>query len=890
MEKVPFLQILDYKEAFHDELFKKQFSLVKGSRIHPLSYFSTLPSGDLVSDADFDMFLSDQMFQEEFEFTVADDMSVAFTNNFRLSPSQNPATRFNFSKSKSIEVNFQSKLRKLNTFHLGEKPGDSSGNVKLLEMPDPFEIPQESGLASRTSISGQDINKNGFSSLRMIHDGQCTPDHHENGRESPSSPATLRKYAANDHQDGSSSPLNERRSKLESSVLKMCQQSNKFLIIEENVDAESANMSSNYQQSSSNNSSAQHPKRTDTIEDPKKNTCYETTEIKEVLQIDIELENKTKNSNLSQQEYHISSLNNISAYENLTHNSKAVSETSIVRGDLSQDEIVEQLTVDIILPVNHKIISEINYPVKQNQFKSPDNTDFNSNSRNPKDDQDAGIKKSSSKLNLSEVFNNDEGYTNSNFHQRFSQTYTTPKAGKILNMEDIDRKIRAARLKNMMLDKERSSAGEISIQRDSRGLMLWNQGNTDSPESEFTMAAQIAEEYQKPAYSTPKNTQTITLVPQGSEKHFYMKSSAGQALLAKKLKENFKNRALIKSNASTIKFSQEDHWDISKSMFPITSETHDKTVEIKLSHIPFPSSVYESENLSKNHTKRVSSEDPTQELDSPIIHIETKLIKNGHRQIKKNPKNQKKIGEIMPFQQMQPSKHKIPDSLKDIQSKIKQQCELKNHKANMSIYSEDIKDDAYFTPRTEKDFRKPSMTRKVWTQAHVKEHSRSRGSQQVKMPLFSLYGRNQNKNQLDPQPRVSIFSNKVLEAKERRSQKSRNMEECPLSNEGVFKGSYKHSYRNIPFGSNFEHLDISPTSSSLQKTLKFLKVYNLHPQDSPPQRQSQRSNKGFPVDNTSSSSEAQLKINRAVAYAKEKLIGVKSSKVAQNLKKASKNI
>ena len=85
MEKIPFFQVLDYSDAFHDDLFKKQFDLTKNTRINPLSYFSGLPSGDLVSDGEFDTYLCEQMFQEEFEFTVADDTSVAAFTNLRNS-------------------------------------------------------------------------------------------------------------------------------------------------------------------------------------------------------------------------------------------------------------------------------------------------------------------------------------------------------------------------------------------------------------------------------------------------------------------------------------------------------------------------------------------------------------------------------------------------------------------------------------------------------------------------------------------------------------------------------------------------------------------------------------------------------------------------------------
>ena len=171
MSSVPFYQILDFRELFRDSIFKKQFDLCNSTAIKPLSYFNTLPSGDLVSDADFDTFLCEQMFQEDFEFTVADDMSIGRTT-FQMSVGKKESTQFNFLKVNQVSGQNQSKLKRLRTFTLGDRAPIPCSTGDTLSREGGFG--QDSGLSSRASI-WNDTNNQPFQSLRHIDAGIPTP-------------------------------------------------------------------------------------------------------------------------------------------------------------------------------------------------------------------------------------------------------------------------------------------------------------------------------------------------------------------------------------------------------------------------------------------------------------------------------------------------------------------------------------------------------------------------------------------------------------------------------------------------------------------------------------------------------------------------------------------
>lgn len=78
LAEVPLVQILNYREAF-TATFKKQFELLSYSGLKPDSYFSVMPSGDIITDAELDTFLCNEMFEEEFDYTVLDQSSICST-------------------------------------------------------------------------------------------------------------------------------------------------------------------------------------------------------------------------------------------------------------------------------------------------------------------------------------------------------------------------------------------------------------------------------------------------------------------------------------------------------------------------------------------------------------------------------------------------------------------------------------------------------------------------------------------------------------------------------------------------------------------------------------------------------------------------------------------
>lgn len=112
------MQILNYADAFHEQIYHKQVDLVKRSKLKAESYFSVLPSGDVVSDADLDMFLCDQMFEEEFEFTIADQSSVAPSLRFSIGKSESRIPSLKKISAKGNKL--ANKFRRLASFNVGE--------------------------------------------------------------------------------------------------------------------------------------------------------------------------------------------------------------------------------------------------------------------------------------------------------------------------------------------------------------------------------------------------------------------------------------------------------------------------------------------------------------------------------------------------------------------------------------------------------------------------------------------------------------------------------------------------------------------------------------------------------------------------------------------------
>ena len=78
MREIPFNQVLNFPDHLHN-IVCKQKGLLKNSKLNPSSYFSVLPSGDILDDPELDAFLSGELFEEEFEYTALDQSSIAST-------------------------------------------------------------------------------------------------------------------------------------------------------------------------------------------------------------------------------------------------------------------------------------------------------------------------------------------------------------------------------------------------------------------------------------------------------------------------------------------------------------------------------------------------------------------------------------------------------------------------------------------------------------------------------------------------------------------------------------------------------------------------------------------------------------------------------------------
>lgn len=116
MQNIPFCQILDYKESFHKH-FRKQFDLLRSTPLAPQSYYSVLPSGNVIADQDVDLLLCAEMFDEEFDFTVIDQSSIAPTNM------GSPMTI-----AQSSFMPFKKKIHKMNAFVRGTIDSSMAGN------------------------------------------------------------------------------------------------------------------------------------------------------------------------------------------------------------------------------------------------------------------------------------------------------------------------------------------------------------------------------------------------------------------------------------------------------------------------------------------------------------------------------------------------------------------------------------------------------------------------------------------------------------------------------------------------------------------------------------------------------------------------------------------
>jgi hypothetical protein len=104
-------------------VLKRQNELLRATGLKLFSYFGVLPSGEILNDPGLDNFLSEQMFDEEFEFTVAEASSVG-TSTLRCSLGKGDFRPFGIGRPvpTNHEVIGPEKrvMRKMNTFNLGD--------------------------------------------------------------------------------------------------------------------------------------------------------------------------------------------------------------------------------------------------------------------------------------------------------------------------------------------------------------------------------------------------------------------------------------------------------------------------------------------------------------------------------------------------------------------------------------------------------------------------------------------------------------------------------------------------------------------------------------------------------------------------------------------------
>ena len=130
MNTVAFIQVFDYKEAFENEVLKKQYQLVTSTKLKPESYYSTLPSGDIISDQEFDIYLCEKLFEEEFDFTVVENSSIGMSS--RKSNSRTPTPHyFGIPSRKQFQHDF---VHQNSTLLESDLPQSQSQNHKFKKM------------------------------------------------------------------------------------------------------------------------------------------------------------------------------------------------------------------------------------------------------------------------------------------------------------------------------------------------------------------------------------------------------------------------------------------------------------------------------------------------------------------------------------------------------------------------------------------------------------------------------------------------------------------------------------------------------------------------------------------------------------------------------------
>ena len=887
MEKIPFFQVLDYSDAFHDDLFKKQFDLTKNTRINPLSYFSGLPSGDLVSDGEFDTYLCEQMFQEEFEFTVADDTSVAAFTNLRNSLGQKDGWGLlNFSKGKNLVNNLQSKLKKLNTFNLGDNKINSLANTRDIEIIDAlFGNALESGLASRASMERlPEQVESMYNSLRAIQ-GKSLPASPGKECQSPKIISPGRKiYSPDDNTDEAGFPYQEIKLKEKSSVIKLLENPCN-LVIEEMPEGESVNHSSQYHMSKSKSNSVNKENLSSESKKEDSNILNSlnqlSTTIPQVKDLKIEEENddtqrEIKDKRISE-DYDYDSMSLASKLENKQNQQKT--------NKIHHDVVVRNLPININdnelsrTPVKnidtHSQAEDVrgvaSEYVKDYTFRSSD-IDYVYEPTRPTHNRliISEVQRLDVNLPTSEIFKSETGQSTANYHQRLSQNSRTAQKTKTLYMDDLDRKIKTARLKNIALDAERNSVNddiEARIRNSYDVKVIGSQQIEDELGSEQIGTQFLIDDHHN--LMTPNASFKNIQSQLRGAKPFYLKSSAGQELLAKKL--DISSKKSTNSKKSSFDFNKEEKAIVNSSHTSIKLYDEPKAKGIPSKAVPFrdSQSIYKSQYFSSNQSKRMSSDshpDAIQSLQMLANNImQNKAIAEPARQ---GVKKRQKASKFEELRQMIKPKNSEKNQNTQKQA-LEMQSKIPRTSRATSVKSEELINSAYLTQT--KEFRKPEKKlgkRVVINPVLIKE--KPRVNQNLRIPLFSLYGHNQANSSLNNQPYQIDNSPNATVTLQRLTQLSNDFQESPRFSVPSIRFR-QGVYDRASFESKSGLLDIKLANCSLQRTLKALNNSGLFTKDSPQDRPSTSRRRDSLNSQVLATPKAHTKIGIAVENAKQQL-------------------
>ena len=898
MEKIPLFQVLDYCDAFHDDLFKKQFDLTKNTRINPLSYFSGLPSGDLVSDGEFDTYLCEQMFQEEFEFTVADDTSVAAFTNLRNSLGQEDGLGLlKFSKGKNLVNNLQAKLKKLNTFNLGDNKINSLANAGDIEIIDAlFGNALESGLASRASMERLPEQVESIhNSLRAIQ-GKSLPA--SPGKECQSlkiiSPA--RKISSpDDNTDESGFPYQEIKLIEKSSLIKLLENPCN-LVIEEMPEGESFNHSSQYHMSKSKSNSVNKENLSSESKKEDSNILSSlnqlSTTIPQVKDLKIKKEiddtqREIKDKRISE-DYDYDSMPLASKLENKQKQQKT--------NKIHHDDVVRNLSVTINdnelsrIPVKNidthsqadDVRGVVGEYVKSYTFRSSD-IDCVYEPTRPTHNRLISSEVQSPDLNLqtSEIFKSETGQSTADYHHRLSQNSPPQHKTKTLEKDELDRKIKTAKLKNIALDAERNSVNddlEARIVNRFKVKTIGSQQIEDELGSEQIGTQSLIDDHRKNLMTSNASFKDIQSQLRGA-KPFFLKSSAGQELLAKQLDISLKKST--KSNKSSFTFIKQDKEPINSSHTSIKLYNEPKAKGMPSKAVPSRDShsIHNSQYFSSNQSKRMSSDshpDALQSLQMLANNImQNKAIAEPARQ---NIKKRQKASKFEELRQMIKPKNSEKNQNTQKQA-LKMQSKIPRTSMTTSVQSEELIDPGCLTQT--KEFRKPEKKlgkRVVINPVLIKE--KPRVNQNLRVPLFSLYGGNQANSSLNIQLYQIDNSPKATVTLQRLTQLSNDSQESPRLSvpsirfrQGVYDRASLESKSGL--------LDIKLANSSLQRTLKALNSSGLFTKDSPQDRRSTSRRRDSLNLQVLATPKAHTKIGIAVENAKQQLYSSKALKSQQ---------